>query len=920
MKNLFKAFLLCLMAVAALACGPDPVTCEVCGKEPCECETPGPEVCEKCGKEPCECETPAPALPTFNVELKTAETDFVEVSVSASAELEIAYLLSTEASDPAAAVLFVTGTTAKVKDGDVIKITEGVAAGTNYWFYAVAKLDDKNFSEVYKIELRTKDYEFTETLTVVETYYDGYKVHVSVPNEVKQRDNALRYSFGSLALYNVRVANSGNDVNFVDAESIVFNGNPYGNYIKKDTTIVHNNDNVYLKDENGEIVYDGGDPVELHSYITPGEPTIFLAGECRMGEFDELHKIMGMSFGTNDSSYIIPLIDDNFNWTGEFQKKTFFAKAPELCEGTVEIDIPEDEISAVDANIYFTMDDKAYGYVYLILDDPVYNELVNTYFAGDESWFQWYLTSYIAMYEWGLGMRTEDYSVNAASSFIEPLTADSKYHVVCTVRDKEGIGQRYIHKEFRTKEKTKSRPVLEVSAVETGDPYAATFNIKSTNPESPLVGGYWACNYTRDFQLMFNSGYTYETLLKGNYSFTSDEIAKINSPEGLTVSGFTTVDGETLRFAAYGFNDEYTFNRIDQDTEGAGWADYLAPWAPPVDMVDSPYYEALEGEWTATATLSVLKDMGDGTVAPEDIQYKAKVTIGNGIPGIPDQVEEHVYGLYKGKSPEEVDGMFEELLMLADEFAEYRLLGQNRMLCSGFMDYDYYSTSRMKFMSPYDLFKAEDYSSVDVPQLLYDFGPKWYLEAREDGSLIAPFNSNKLPPMHSWPGYEFYLGAVGNGTAFLDASEEIPGFPVEVSDDYNTLTIKPIVITEDLKDANGQIYVTKGTYYMNSVGINNGSLELISTVKSDIVLTRGWTEGNDASKSSYRSVPSKINGRTIDGRPVSEIAKNYVYKSITSFDKVKPLRTFKVDENPNVLTKDMLDKTTQKILNYEINY
>ena len=42
----------------------------------------------------------------------------------------------------------------------------------------------------------------------------------------------------------------------------------------------------------------------------------------------------------------------------------------------------------------------------------------------------------------------------------------------------------------------------------------------------------------------------------------------------------------------------------------------------------------------------------------------------------------------------------------------------------------------MTFRSPYDLFVAKNYNSVDVPMLVYDFGPKWFLEVLEDGSVV----------------------------------------------------------------------------------------------------------------------------------------------------------------------------------------
>ncbi len=845
----------------------------------------------------------------FALELKTVETDFVEVAVTAPSELEMAYMVATEPQDLAAAVLFVTGTVKKVNNGDVVRITDGIVAGTDYYFYAVAKLDDKNFSDIINLEFKTKDYEFNDLITVVETYNDGFKVHLTIPQDIKDKGNVIRYTTTSLAVYNVNKSGYEGIENLLDAQSIVSNGDPWGNYVKNDSTLVFNSMNEILLDKDGNPVLDmNGNQIDIHNPITPGEPTIFLAGECAWGTFDEMGDILGYYYGIAGSAYVVPLFDsENYEWTGLFEKKEFFAKEPTLCDATVEIEIPEDEISAVDANIYFNMEEGVERYFYMILDDSTYNQVVSVYLDGNEDWFQWFLTSFIAFYEWGIGAQTESIQVNAASSFYEPLIGGDTYHVVCTVMgDEAGATQRYIHKEFTTKEKVKRAPVIEVTPVETEDPYWATFNVRNADLDNPVLGAYYAANYAREFQLLFNSGYTYETLLKGNNVFAAEDLAAINTPEGLEVS-FPTLDGEVMRLAVYGFNDEYTFNILDNNTEGTGWADYIAPMAPAADMIDSPYFYALEGDWTATATLRILEQDEEGTTSYKDIQHSSKINIGNIIPGIPDQIEEHVYDLYTNNSRDDVDGMFDELLMLADMFAEYRLMGQNRLLCSGFMDYDFYSINRMHYMSPYDLFKATDYSSYDVPQLMYDFGPKWYLEVQEDGSLIAPFSSIYLPPMHSWPGYQFYMGGVGNGIAFLDGEgaqySDLPGFPVEVSDDYNTITIKPIVRPD-------------GTYYMNSVGVNGQNTELIATVVSDIVLTRGWTE--KAEQTSYVAAPSSVRTVTMDGQPVKRLPKARVCKSVSDFSKVEPIRQYKIDETPDVVTMEMVNKTTQKILNNEI--
>lgn len=42
--------------------------------------------------------------------------------------------------------------------------------------------------------------------------------------------------------------------------------------------------------------------------------------------------------------------------------------------------------------------------------------------------------------------------------------------------------------------------------------------------------------------------------------------------------------------------------------------------------------------------------------------------------------------------------------------------------------------------------------------MFFDFGPKWYLEMKSDGSVVAPFDVTNLPPLTLWnKGAEYYF-------------------------------------------------------------------------------------------------------------------------------------------------------------------
>ena len=855
----------------------------------------------------------------FSLSVKEAGADFITLAVTASKPMEIAYKVTTKAQLVTPAVLFKTGEVIEVADGDVIELREGIQQDTHYYIYAVARFDETTYSERISLEATTTKYEFNELITIVETYLDGYKAHITVPQETKDRNHAIRAGSMPLSWYYLMTSSKGQTT--VDVQAIASNGNPYEGHMFTDSTIVLNDKNVILLDEKGNPVLDeNNEQIDIHDPIVPGEPTILIAGETYYGTPEEFNYVVGYTAPTMDS-WSVPYFDpEKREWLGAFQKKEFFTKEPSLCDATVEIDIPEDEITVTDAMIYFEMSDDAYSYFYIVLDNSTYNQILSTYLNGNEDWYRWFLTSYIGFYEWGIFPETENIAVNAASSFVEPLTGGETYHVLVTVfGDEDGATQRFIHKTFKAKDKTKVAPVIEVTAIESSDPYTATFNIKagadSKGNVQPIMGAYWVCNYARDFELMFNADYTYATLLKNmGWTFSSEEIAQVNSPEGLTVT-FPTLDGEVTRFAAYGCNDEYTFNVIDEE-HTAGWADCKSPLAESVAPVSSELFTLLEGDWTASAKLRAMQQEPDGSILTYHVDHKSKINISASAPELPATLDESVYGLYAGtpekpgKSKEEVDNMFEELKELSDLFTESRLVGQNRLLCSGFMDFDpaapQLGVNRLEFRSPYDLFVATDYSSVDVSQLIYDFGPKWFLQIQEDGSVIVPFHSMMLPPMSNWPGYAFYTGGVADGMAFYDSNESYPGFPVEISDDLNTITIKPIVLNDGATDY---------YYYMNAIGVSQqGGLEIISTVITDIVLKRGWTETAAASSKVACSAPANsVTAINMDGSYVNELPKAVVCKSMTEF-KAQELPSYTRKEKANVVTKEMVDETSAKIL------
>ncbi len=906
----------------------------------------------------CGCDPANSGVGDFALGVKKIGPDYVELSVTAPSKVEMAYVVADEPQTLSPAVTFLTGKVTTVSPGQVLRIERGLYENTGYYLYAAAKLNDREYTKMIELQFETGGYNCTDLLTVVGKYYDGYKIHITLPESTKEAKNAIRFGGTSLSWYNV-LKNAGSGETMTALNAIIASGNRHGNYTLNDTTLVRDNSNVVLLGADGKPIKDEyNQSIDIHDPIAPGEPTVFLAGECKYGSDSEMGDILGYYFDAKDNAYIVPLfdwdtVDENFDWdntnrdswegsgwTGAFQKIVFETKKPGKCDATVEIEIPEEEITVTNAKIYFTMDPEVSRYFYMVLDNDTYNQVIDIYLdkvgkpeAEINEAFQWFLTSYLAFYEWGIYARTESITAgyDAAASFNDgALIGGETYHVLCTVmvddpsdvdNPTNGAYQKFIHKTFKAKPRTKPAPIMQVSPVKNAEgvnpSYTATFNIKVTNKDvaGEVEGAYWACNSAREFEMAMNGGATYESLLKGNYTLSEEEIEELNSEEGLTLS-FPTLDGEITRFAIYGVNDEYNFNQIDPETKGVGWNDYEAPMAEEEAPIETDLFEVLAGDWTMTANIYVNKKVDGSVVSTLIKDYKSKVTISNAVPELPATLTQDVYDLYEKNKYDKakVDQMYEELGTLADRFTEYRLAGQNRLLCNGFIDYDSYSTSRMKYMSPYDLFIDKDYSSYDVAQIIYDFGPKWFLQVREDENgkidVIVPFNSFTLPPLQSWAGYPFYLGGVGPESAFYDSTPDYPGFPVEISDDRNTITIKPIVIEEDIDSENDMYALKAGSYYMNALGVNPmtpNSLELVATIKSDIVLTRGWTEPE--APASIAAAPRTVKNASA----VNPVPQNVIKKSRTPLQEA-PKHEYKVDENPNIVTMEMVKKTQEDIL------
>lgn len=883
----------------------------------------------------------------FEVSLKSADQVSAEISINASNITEIAYVLSTEEADYSDhAVLFKTGTAVDPKEKS-LKL-EGLDANKTYWIYFAAKTGTDFFEDIRELEFKTLDYEFKDLLTVVETDYMGYSVRITVPESVRKEPEkyGIRYNFGSIC--DVMDAKYGMGRTW--AANLLENGHGCMGWqeTQSDTTVVISPYNENRLNPDGSEYQDPDvGPVTLHLPVAPGEPYVFIAGEYRYGNIEE--NGWGWTYGSpeKDTGYYIPLWDQDAwttanggpdpkreymvldeakglmttneeeYWTGAIQAKFFRTKLPAELDTEMEIYVDDKDLldepvndqytlanSPVDAAIKIIPDDKVYCYSYFICNDAFYRQLVDDLLLGHEDWLQWFVCSYYGMRSLSIPTVAGPLNNQMASEVIGTnLEPETLYHILITATaDENGSKQKFFHKKFETPAKVLDPPVIKVTAVEDGqNEYFAKFNIKAPNKD--VVSAMYGADYKREFILDFNTGdYQYEDFAQNPLS--EEDIKQINSDEGLEI-WINSTDGQTTRCVVVGYNEELTRNVVfSPEKEGPcdAIADCKTKMLDMVPPVNSPLFDDLKGVWTATAKMLVRTYDDNNVLQIYQTNAKQKIEIMNSIT-LPALTSAD-YDIYQsfGIGKEEVDVLYQDLQREVDHFNDYRLVYRNRLLCLGWFDYDFYDPSRLLAKSPYDLFVYDEYSCIDNAQIMYEFGPKWYLEVDGDGNVTVPFDMWETPPMTAWQGTPFFMSAYAY---YDDAGKELnhgyktevvkestgevfmPGeFPVEVVS-KDKIVIKALKAAQDTT-ATSLANAKLNTYYPNAIGgWGAADAQLIRPVVSEITLTRGWTETATSSvKAVRRNFVERVDITGEDAQPV-------VFKSMTSRPEVRKLEPFR---------------------------
>ena len=824
--------------------------------------------------------TPGPDAKT-SVEVTVGEPApaSVEITVTTQGIKEFAYIKRDEAVE--ATAILAGGTKVEIEDPTTVTeskvFIQGLEPNTPYKVYfAFRQADNKIYDEVKCAEFTTTSYG-DDVLTVVERKYDGFAIHVQVPEEVKERGNALRYSTSSLPMYNYSKQQGAMEI-----DMLLYNA---GQYTTKDKTVIYDEYYNYERDANGNIVENGA---SFSDPKVPGEPGIFLIGEYGYMDNEE-ERIAYMDgeivTGYDESydqytlwtypagwkpGYYRPMYDwkrwieeldtDSYDsekyWNGYYECYHITTLEPQTLEGNVDIKVTDK--TPIDACITFTADEDVLLYNIMVCTESEYQSQILPLIDGNEEHLRWFVGSYFAMMSFGTQTSSDPVSELWLSEWFvdtKGMAGQQIRVMVAGIGDNEGTLQSFNSTTFTLPEVTLPAPEVVITPVESNDPYTVTFNIKNPNyATNAITEAYFACNYVREYDQILKS-YSYTQLLKemGN-PLHSDltAIEQINSEAGFNFT-VSSRENATTRLAMLVYNWEGTSNNPDTPNSSAV-AEVKTPNANYPTRVNSELFTTLCGEWEATAPMKKYHAATETAEAYwENIgNYTSPVTIASGVT-YPEDLDESVYEIYKewGISRDKTDELFDEFKQLAKQYNQ-RTRGFNRLLCLG---YNFADPAYMLnvVQTPWDLFISDEFSVATAADMFYDFGPKWNLEIDADGNVWLPLNIEREFPLSTFYyglDYTFYMLAVGNssylgapvyrqdGSLLLDSR-----FPVEVSADGNTITIKPIVY--NYTDSYGQPAVE--TYYPCVAQLQYGmATPLNPQVCGDVVLKRKGASAQSA--------------------------------------------------------------------------
>lgn len=835
---------------------------------------------------------------------------------------------------PVPAVIFAEGViTDQITFGNNEIAIQHLAVNTEYvMFIAGEQAETQDFyPEVVKVE-GIKTIDFSENLRVYDIGYNTFKLDVKAPDNLG--DHVIKWATCDIYTYNLNIVYGGLSGRPSSmAEAMNLNDDVYGNYFNKSTTFTFDEAHSYIEGETED------DILLYYNALVPGQPQVVMLGEYRWGEsqvgwgmgyytplFDfDYYQFDLENARTEEAMYEIARNEGKYWEEGAFfHKLDVQLKKPELLTKEIKVEV---EPRPDGAAMKFEIEEGLDAFIIFIENNEIHSHLVNI-FNGEANFqehIQWWITSYTAMLEGAvsftraLNFPDGKMTVELGQFFYEhAITRDDTYtlHVVGVHDDEitngfmDGHIQSYQTKSFQLPQSTLPDPEFELVYVPAkSDSTKAVFNLKNANPSGcEITKAYYVANSERAWHQI--TGSCQALLDEYGAPLQGVEISAINTADGLDIT-VPAIPNERIYMAVKVANADgtrvYSLDPVISDVI-----------MKETTTTDLSKINALAGEWTAKATIGyneIQKDE-DGNTIYENVNgeqvektvwvtkdVECKINIGEKVE-YPATLPESVYTIYQnaGVSRELTDAYFSEFKTAADAFNQ-NVTNHNQVMCTGW-GFDTTGYINATYADAYELFSSADYQGAYSVAPIYDFGPKWYIET--DGTDVwVPFNTNYYVPLSSWTTTVSYaivwneyqlIGNSGTSTIGYGGIDESlqsyqvgyykdGKFPVEISADGNTITIKPMVLTAEITNTDGSITTKQESFYpcAGHNFSNNGTYYFMSRIVSDIVMTRGYTAS--AAQQARVAAPAAGKNRIVlnKQKAIQEIKPVQKPKSLTPF-------------------------------------
>lgn len=798
-------------------------------------------------------------------------------------------------------------------DGTQPLTISGFQADKLYAVHLAGTKDDDNFfGEVVKVTFTTESFQGDVSFFDIEQR--AFKMHVNFPEDVKERGNVLKWGICDALLYSMLG---------IHAEALNRHDSN-GTYFSDSKT--------FTFDNNVENIYSDGDYEDgfaLYEPIAPGQPTYIMLGEyeyVKDGELgysytdkdgDELYgdytggwheagwyhamfdyyaytgseifgggphdpKLQAVTMGSS------PLAEEVFTdqqkyWNGYYRVFRLRTELPKKLDGSFEID--DSKLKPNGGTIKITPTKNIGFYLAGIFTDETWEQYLSALPDRNPETIQWGLTTSLAFQSFGVVQLGGNTDLNPNDIWLYPDT-DTRYRLVLvgmgTELDEDGFptGESQCYQEhfYRLPKPTMPAPTIKVTAIdapegETKSPYELWFNVRCTSGDAQIV--MYACDVKHNWdQALINASYS--DIISGANYFNSSEVALINSEAGMSFKFTSLRPDKTYGLGVMAWNEEGT----------PSTPRYVEATTQPEELParsESTLFEELKGDWLISAEYryvvhsnetgkdEVILETRETPVHIGDLEFDSSI--------VTDALyEKFAESFYSPMSPEQVDAQVELIESTLVSYNE-KTRNYNRLSCQGYDLYPippYHNYSATAYISLETLLQAaanDTYIYIDPAGMLYDFGPKWYLEIDSNGNVTMPFNAAIFDPALGIS--NLYIVGVNStnltNLALLGNVEGQTGhFPVEISEDKNTITIKPL-------EYKGE------KYYPHCVDISTGACSAF--IQTDITLRRNTTAATKlATRKSLPQQNGSMNATYLAGERMAPASRG---RSITPLNNLK---------------------------------